>query len=62
MTEIDDGPPYTTDEAAEKLNMTAPAVRAALRRKKLAGFKLGRDWRVVRGPVDRLAATGSLSD
>jgi excisionase family DNA binding protein len=58
MNDIDSGPPYTVEETGEKLNISSPAVRSALRRGKLAGFKLGRDWRVVRGPVDRLARAG----
>jgi hypothetical protein len=46
--------PYTVVEAAAKLNMSEFAMRATLRRGALRGFKLGRDWRVLPTPVDRL--------
>jgi excisionase family DNA binding protein len=48
--------PYTVVEAAAKLNMSEFAVRAALRRGALPGFKLGRDWRVLPTQVDRLVS------
>jgi excisionase family DNA binding protein len=47
-------PPYRIEEAAEKLNASVAAVRAAARRGDLPAFKLGRDWRLLRGPIDKL--------
>jgi hypothetical protein len=46
--------PYTVDEASVKLNKSPFAIRAALRRGDLPGFKLGRDWRVLPATIDRL--------
>jgi excisionase family DNA binding protein len=51
-------PPYSIDEAAEKLNLSRQALRAAARRGDLAGFRVGRDWRLLRGPIDRLLRSG----
>jgi excisionase family DNA binding protein len=51
-------PPYTTDEVSALLNKTPPALRAAARRGELPAFKLGRDWRFLPGPIDKLLRIG----
>jgi hypothetical protein len=54
-------PPYTVDEASAKLNKSPFAIRAALRRGDLPGFKLGRDWRVLPATIDRLLGNGEAA-
>ncbi|MFL5268835.1 MAG: helix-turn-helix domain-containing protein [Stellaceae bacterium] len=49
-----DLPPYTIEETAERLKMSTAAVRGAARRGELPAFKLGRDWRILAGPVEKL--------
>ena len=53
--------PYTVDEASVKLNKSPFAIRAALRRGDLPGFKLGRDWRVLPATIDRLLGNGEAA-
>ena len=52
----------TVPEAAELLGVTQQRVRFLIRRRKLPGWKLGRDWIVSRNAVEerkrRLSAEG----
>ena len=46
----------TTAEAATRLGTTAQTIGAYLRKGKLQGFKLGKDWRIYREDFERLLA------
>jgi excisionase family DNA binding protein len=54
MDEKDGRPPLRTPEAARRLNVSEQAVRGALRRGELDGFRLGGQWRIMPESVDRL--------
>jgi excisionase family DNA binding protein len=51
----------TREQAAEILDVTAQAVSSMLRRGGLAGFKVGREWRLPRWQFDPDSDSGLLS-
>jgi excisionase family DNA binding protein len=46
----------STTEAAERLNTTRQTIALYLRKGRLRGFKLGKDWRINREDFERLLA------
>jgi excisionase family DNA binding protein len=45
--------PLTISEAAQRLNISDQAARAALLRGELKGFRIGRSWRISPDSVER---------
>ena len=45
-------PLYTVEEVAEKLKIAPFSVRELLRKRKLNGFKIGKEWRVEESQLE----------
>jgi len=54
MNQPQNGSAYTVSEVGEKLNLSDPVVRRAARSGKLRAFRVGREWRFPRRPIDKL--------
>ena len=50
---------FTTDEAAELLKVHPETVRNWIRRGDLAAIRVGRNWRIKRPDLERIAERGS---
>lgn len=51
---------FTTDEAAELLKVHPETVRNWIRRGELVAIKIGRQWRVKRADLERIAQRGTV--
>ena len=51
---------FTTDEAAELLKVHPETVRNWIRRGDLVAIKIGRQWRVKRADLERIAERGTV--
>lgn len=50
---------FTTDEAAELLKVHPETVRNWIRRGDLAAIRVGRNWRIKRPDLERIAERGT---